>query len=77
MLMGTKPSLFEKKSKPKPVKEISIRVSDNGGYVVSHNKSGADFERVEKTYNTLDEVMKCIEDTFPKQKKDPAGGYAE
>ena len=76
----------ESKDKPKEskgshgVKEVTVRVSDNGGYIVSYHKPEESKElmigmgsRVEKVYPGLEGVSGCIAEVLGKK----AGGGAE
>lgn len=57
-------SLFElatKKKVKEPVKTVTVRMSDNGGYIVSYYDNGKD---IQHTYASLKGVTKCIAETL-------------
>lgn len=56
-----------KKQKPQPVKQVTVEQVDNGGFIVSYYQSSGMGESVKKTYEGLDGVMKCLEETLGKK----------
>ena len=54
-------------SRAEPPKEITIRVAENGGYIVSAFDN--DYNRKEMVYEDMDGLVGCIESKLGKPKK--------